>query len=244
MKNIFIPVILSLIVSSCFASQIPDFPFVYVEGQARMEVPPDMATISFKVEEFQENADSALSIMKKHSADLISFFNEQGIDKKDVSSYQISKSAKRERKDYAELNILGYELKQEFEVTLRELSKYEELMKKLLSMNNITGIRASFNSTKRKQFESELIAQATADAKQQANLLAKEFGVRLGSIYALSHEEFANLAGKFGLSYGTSGGLAGGIVTDALASEDLFIIPSTIKLWASVNAIFKLEEKK
>ena len=79
MKKYFWTVILllSVIGVSAHASQLPDFPFVFAHGKAKTEVPPDIATVSFRVQEFDEQPTVALEVVRNRSAELIAFFAEQ-----------------------------------------------------------------------------------------------------------------------------------------------------------------------
>ena len=230
---------LSVIGVTAHASQLPDFPFVFAHGRAETEVPPDIVTVSFRVEEFNENATNALEVVRNRSAELIALFAEHKIKKEDIVAYEIDKKSIRERKKHNELKILGYEVSRRFSVTLRDLSHYEQFIKKLLSLKNVVNINAEFDTTDRKKIEVDLIAEAGRNAREQAELMAKGFGAQLGSVFAISQRGFQHLATEFGV-VGYEHGVA---YKERMKEEDFLFVPSTITLQNTVTVIFKLKEE-
>ena len=230
--------LLSVIGVSAHASQLPDFPFVFAHGSAETEVSPDIATVSFRVEEFDENPTKALEVLRNRSAELIAFFAEHKIKKEDIVAYEIDKRAVRERKDYNELKILGYEVSRRFSVILRDLSHYEQFVKKLLYLKNVVNINAEFDRTDRKKIEADLIAEASRNAREQAELMAKGFGVKLGSVFAISQRGFQSLGMEFGVA-GYEPGVA--FEKRIMEEKEFLFVPSTINLKNTVTAIFKLK---
>ena len=58
------------------ASELPEFPFISAKGEAEIEVAPDIATVSFIVIHFEEDATNALKVVRDRSAEIIAFFDE------------------------------------------------------------------------------------------------------------------------------------------------------------------------
>jgi uncharacterized protein len=150
----------------CQASALPDFPFIFAQGKAETEIPPDLTKISFRIETFDQESENAVKIIDNRSLDLVAFFNEQKIDKEDITAYAVSKNSVRERKDYLELKILGYNVSRRFEITIHKMDQYEPFVKKLISFNNVVDIRSEFDRSDRKKIESDLIEKASDDANQ------------------------------------------------------------------------------
>ena len=115
---------------------------------------PDTATVAFSVKEFSEVSDVALQVVEVRSVELIAFFDEMKIGREDIVAYEIDKRAVRERKDYLRLTILGYELSRSFSVTLRDLGRYERLVRRLLSLKNVVDVSTTFDPTDRKVYRS------------------------------------------------------------------------------------------
>jgi uncharacterized protein len=230
---------LLLIPQAVTAAGLPEFPFVFVSGQSETEVAPDIATLSFRIEAFNENPDIALKIVNERSAEVFELFSKNDIEKKDVIAYEISKDTVRQTKEYVRLGISGYEIKRRISVTIRKLNTFDQLMTHLLNLKNISNIQPQFDTTKRKDIETELTKQAAVKARQEAEILAKGFGSEVLSIYAISTSpsQFGYIEMQFGFGPGHREYAAA-----AYKSERVNVyMPNTIKLQQRVNAIFKIK---
>ena len=220
------------------AVQDPDFPFIYSQGEATVEVAPDIATVSFQVEQFDEDSAKALEAVRNRSAELVAFFEERGIKDEDVVAYEFNKRAVRQRRDNRDLNILGYEVSRKFSVELHNLEGYEPFMKKLLSMENVTGTRTKFDRSDRDKVEEDLVVKACQDARKQASLMANGFGSRLGPVHAISQKGFGSMEAQFGLPCSFARSESFGV-----AQRELLFVPATISFSKNITAIFKLENQ-
>jgi len=223
------------------ASEIPSYPFVFASGIAEREVIPDKATVSFGVKVFDENPDRALSMIAERSAELMSIFAQYGIANADVVAYEINKETVRQRKDFVDLGILGYELTRRMSLTVRMLDKFDGLMTEIIGLKNVTNVHTIFDTTKRKEIEADLFKQAAQKARDQAELLASGFGSELSSVQAISASQwgFGNMDGEFGMAPTYRGYAAS---APAMAKESMkVLVPNTIKLQEAVSAIFRLK---
>jgi uncharacterized protein len=235
-------VILLLLPGWGMASGIPTFPFVFVTGQAEQEVSPDIATVSFGVQVFDADPGHALSQIEERSAELMAIFAKSGVENKDVVAYEINKEVVRERKDYIALKILGYELTRRMSVTIRKLADFDVLMMQFIGLKNVSQVHTVFDTTKRKEIESDLFRQAAQKARQQADLLAKGFGSEISSVHAISVTPwgFGGIDNEFGLGP-TYRGYAAAAPAQAAREKGMnVLVPNTIKLQKAVSAIYKL----
>ena len=243
-KNIIAIIALLLPPTMTIAAQLPDFPFLYAVGMTTKEIPPDLATITFDVEAFDENPVKSLDIVQNRSVELIDLFKKLEIPTKDIETYEINKRTVRQEKDYVELKILGYEVNQKFSIKLHGLTQYATLMEKLLKFRNITNINAQFDVAQRKEIETSLMADACANAKVQAENMASGIGTKLGSVFAISERGFNELEDQFGMS--STREIIDSMFKKSMMAGDrgeIIFIPSTIKIGKKVNVIFKLETK-
>lgn len=223
------------VTTNVYSNDFPDFPFVFTEGKGKLEVPPDIATVSFKVQAFDSDSSKALQDVYNRCADLINYFSDQKIEKEEIVSYEIDKRAIRETKEFVQLKITGYEVSRRFTVTLRNIGLYEQFIKKIVSMENLVDFSTKFDRTDRKEIEARLLTEASQNAREQAELMAKGFDAQLGPIFAVSQQGFSHLAPKFDLR-GVSEGR-----TSTVTEKEILFVPSTITLQNTVSAIFKLK---
>ncbi|HLF96721.1 MAG TPA: SIMPL domain-containing protein [Methylococcaceae bacterium] len=234
---------LTLIGTPASATQWPDFPFLYAVGTAKREVPPDLATVTFGVEAFDESPENALEVIRKRNVELAVVFKELNIFDNDVEAYEIDKQAVRQQKDYQDLKILGYEVKRNYLVTLRGLGLYQQFLEKLLRLKNVVNIDARFNVANRAKIEAELTVEACSDAKASAERMAGGVGTKLGAVFAISDRAFSDLEERFGMS-GSEEKLDRIFQKSMMKGDEstrLIYVPASITVQKRVNVVFKLE---
>ena len=227
-------------ISIASGTELPDFPFVFANGETKTNVAPDIATISFNLAAFDADPTNALSTVDKISTEVLTLIDQQNIAGEDVEAFQIEKRAERERKDYVELRILGYTVSRRFALTIRDLSKFDPTMKALLALTNVVEIESTFDRTDRETVEAQLIAAASADARKRAQSLADGFGVELGPVFAISQQGLDDFANSFGVD----GSVLRSSFLEMGETKEMYYVPATITLDASVTAIFRLGKSK
>lgn len=221
------------------ASPLPDFPFISVTGEAKLEIAPDKARIQFVIRHTAQTAAAATEAVYRQSSELMAFLAKQGISTDDVEAAQINKEAMY--KDYNDRTITGYEASQPVTVTLQQLTNYVAVMDYLFKQPQIFSIHGSFDSSQRLQQERKLSELAGADAKQRAELLAGAQGVKISSVFAISEAGgWAQLPGDFGFG---AGAVSYGSMRMSAEKADVsanLVLPRHITLNKSVNVIYKI----
>lgn len=227
-------------VTQTSASTLPDFPFVTVTGESSRSVSPDKAIMRFSLITFHKRAEVAKKQLDDASFNTVKTLLSFDIKKDDIVSYEVNKRVKRKRgKDYNDLDILGYEFTQSFEIALNHLDSYSELSHSLLKAEHVQGISSQFDYSKRDDVEVELIREAASQAKQKAENMAAGLGVSIGSVFAFNDSgSFNSFFASFGLSEHQA--LAQTRFRSAPPSSQLFI-PQNIEIKKSINVIYKIE---
>ena len=242
MKRTAIVFALILTATMCAASPLPDFPFVYVHGRAGKELPTDNAFMTFTVKAFHKDASNAVGHVHLRSAQIIGFLGRHGFTDEDIVSYEIDKSAVREKKNYQELNILGYDATRKFQLSMADLKRYGAVVEYLLELEGVTEINSVFGRKDRETVEAALLAEACKDAARKAESLAKGFGKKLGAVHCISQHGFESIGGEFGLGGGFSE-WSKWQNRQADAKDSPLFIPKTVYFANGVSAIYRLEEK-
>ena len=229
--------LLSILIVTADASQLPDFPFVFARGEAKTDVAPDKAKVSFRIVAFEKDSKKAMEVVFKRSSEVLAYLAEEKIKKEDIIAHDIYKKATREKKGFKRLKIIGYEMGRRISFSLWDLGMYDRLLKKLLAFENVDNINASFDKKDRKKIEADLIAEAGRDARHQAELMAKGFGTPLGSVFAISKQEFSYLPNEFGIS-GFGRPLAKAL---GIGKMEVLSVPEIITIRSGVSVIFKLK---
>lgn len=171
---------------------------ITVSGTGKAAAVPDIAHITFSVTQTAATVAEAQAAATKQSNAALAYLKDQGIDDKDVrtSSYNISPQYSYPRPctggmlcpvyENSTPKITGYQVSETIEVTVHDLDKTGTLLAGLGSQNvqNLYGPEFALDNPAAPQEEAR--AKAIADAKAQAELLARQLGVHLGKVVSFS----------------------------------------------------------
>jgi uncharacterized protein len=178
-------------------SGIPATDTITVQGEGRATLAPDVARISFSVQNTAKTVADAQDATTKQANAALEFVKKQGVEDKDVKtlSYNISPQ-------YSYPNpcpqgalcptyggspkITGYQVSQTIQVTVRDLIKVGEVLGGLgkLEVQNVYGPEFALDDSNAGY--SAARADAINKAKDEAKTLAKQLGVNLGKIVNFS----------------------------------------------------------
>lgn len=188
---------------------------ITVTGAGQASLPPDVARISFTVQNTKVSVSDAQAATTKQANAAIDFVKKQGVADKDVKtlSYNISPQ-------YSYPNpcvggalcpvyngtpkITGYQVSETVQVTVRDLSTVGAFLSGLgqLEVQNISG--PNFTLDDPTMAYDAARADAIAKAKAQASLLSKQLGASLGKIVNFSESSGGNYP-PYPMAYGLGG---------------------------------------
>ncbi len=232
--------LLSVLAMGANAADLPDFPHVAVNGKASVDLPPDKATVSFTITEFNQNSESAMSAVMARGSKIIATAKEFNIPISAVSSFNVDKRIIRARNsDYRSLEILGYEISQSFNILIEDISLYSDFTDRVVTMPNVANVSANFDISKRKAALEKLSIAAGVDARSRANHLVKGLDVRLGAVFSIS--EFSHREGREAIFEADSQRLMR-FSGNEIGPQDSFnlFVPKTINLSKTVKVIFAI----
>ena len=170
---------------------------ITVQGMGQATLPPDVAKISFTVEHTNVAVAEAQAATTKQANAAIEFVKAQSIPEKDIKTMYYNITPQYSYPNpcavgvYCPLypnspKVTGYQVSQTVQVTMRDLSKVGDMLAGLgkQGVQNLNGPAfaldddtAGYNAAR---------ADAIIKAKTQADVLAKQLGVRLGKIVNFS----------------------------------------------------------
>lgn len=182
MKKTFL--LLAAIVMTATVTQAQDtkqVPLLTVNGEGKIKVVPDQATITVSVE---SKGNKAADVKKENDTKIdavIKYIKKSGIDPKD---YQTQRVYLNDEYDY-EKKKHNYVATQTIEILLKDLSKYDTLMEGLVDtgINNISGV--DFQTSKLAAYKSDARKAAIADAKNKAQDFTTALGQTIGKAYTV-----------------------------------------------------------
>lgn len=178
-------------------SGVPATDTITVQGDGQATMPPDVARISFTVDNVSKTVAQAQDSTTKQTNKAIDFVKEQGVEDKDIKTLSYNISPRYSYPNpcrpgmmcpdyYQESKITGYQVSQTIQVTMRDLAKVGDLLEGLggLEVQSVNG--PSFALDDSTAGYAAARADAIGKAKEQAELLADQLGVRLGKIVNFS----------------------------------------------------------
>lgn len=214
---------------------------VTVQGTGQAVLPPDVARVSFTVQNTAVTVAEAQALTTKQANAAIDFVKGQSIAEKDIKtlSYTISPQYSYPNPcprgsfcpDYSgSPKITGYQVAQTIQVTIHDLKAVGSMLGGLgkLEVQNINGPAFALDDATAGYAAAR--ADAINKAKAQAELLAKQLGVRLGKIV-----NFSESSGSYPspMMYGL-----GGAESKAVATPDIPVGENTYN--ASVSITYEL----
>jgi uncharacterized protein YggE len=184
---------------------VPATDTITVQGDGQATLPPDVARVSFTVQNTKPAVADAQAATTKQANAAIDFVKGQGIAEKDIKtlSYDISPQYSYPRPcvlgevcpTYNPLppKITGYQVSETIQVTMRDLTKVGAMLGGLgkLEVQNVNGPAFALDDSTAGYDVAR--ADAITKAKTQAALLTKQLGVHLGKIVNFS-ESSSNYA--------------------------------------------------
>ena len=181
MKKVIL--VLSLIfMQISYGQEVKQIPQIIVNGEGKVKVVPDQATIAATVETKGNNAKEVKKQNDEKIDAILKFIKKMNLAPADFKTQRVSLNPQY---DY-EKKKHSYNATQTIEILLRDLSNYDELMEGLVNqgINRIDNV--TFQSSKMKQYESEARKLAMKEAKLKAEDYVSVLGQKVGRALPIS----------------------------------------------------------
>jgi len=204
---------------------------ISVTGTSEINVVPDQVVLSLGVESRDKDLGLAKSQNDARIKKVLGLARDAGVEPKDIETSTLRMGA-----NYSEEKVpkfLGYEVSQTTIITLKDLSRYESLMTKLLEagINRVNGI--NFDVSETRKLRDEARSRAIRAAKEKAVAMAAELGQTVGKPWDISEEggwnSYQYAANSFEADKRTRG------------ADEPTIAPGQVTIRASVKVSFQLE---
>ena len=174
-----------LFAAPALAQMNPQVPTLNANGTGTVYVVPDIAIVSIGVTTRGATAAEALAANSTEMASVIETISGEGVASRDIGTSGFSIYPVYEQREPANgvetdpPKIVGYQVTNEVRVTIRDIATSGGILDKVVSAgaNQVNGI--TFDSADRQTPADAALADAIADARRQAEIMAKAAGVRL-----------------------------------------------------------------
>ncbi|MBN1137352.1 MAG: SIMPL domain-containing protein [Anaerolineae bacterium] len=217
---------------------------ITVTGEAEVRVVPDEVILALGVETWDKNLNVAKSRNDEIVKRVIALAGQYGIEPEHVQTDYLGVEPRYRDGYYEERDFVGYFVHKTIVITLRDLSRFEDLLTASLQagVNYVHGI--NFRTTELRQHRDQARALAIKAAKEKAVALAGELGQQVGDPLTIQEEQ-----GGWWSSYGAWWGSRwGGAMTQNVIQEvggastlaDSSVAPGQIEVTARVTVSFEL----
>ncbi len=179
-----------------FSPQGEDKNTIEVMGEGEVFAKPDIAVVSFSVENEEDEADVALLENAKRTNAVIEFLKDSGIEEKDIKTtnfnlYPRYEYHSKEMEYYRGENrvLAGYEVIQTVEVKIREMGSIGNIVDGGVKSgaNRVSGM--DFRIEDEKVLKEEARQIAINKAKEEAETIAKQLGVKITKIISFTEQQ-------------------------------------------------------
>lgn len=190
-----------------------------VQASAEVQVPPNRVTITVGVSAQNANLKQGAETLQKTTAQILQFCRQWNIKEKNLQTQNVSVYPQYPGEYSPKQTQTLYRLNQTLSVTLEDLARYDKILYGLLQngANQIESVE--FYSSQEAKYRQNALRQAVKKAREKAELLAQEAGVKLGKVLTLEEENssfgaFANARQNFfAADSGAQNTLAPGLIS-------------------------------
>ncbi|WP_396158325.1 SIMPL domain-containing protein [Flavobacterium sp.] len=176
MKNVILVVALFLAITIKAQDQKPQVPQIAVTGEGKVKVIPDQAVINVGFQNSGKDSKEVKTLNDEVVDKVIKYLKKSGIPATDYKTNNVTlyKSYDYEKKKQ------NFQASQTLSITLKDLSKYDDIMMGLndAGVNTINGVE--FKSSKMEDYERDARKKAMLHAKQKAQDYVSVLGQKVG----------------------------------------------------------------
>lgn len=173
------------------------FNLIKVKGYAQKNIDSDLGEWSCQIKSRSTNLSVAYDILEKYKVQTLNYLKSQGINESDLDISSINKQEIYKSKDnsYGTTNDLeGYNLYMSFTLKSTDLDLIESISRKSTELIkdgiDFQSYAPQYYYTKIEELKLEMLAEASANAFQRAEMLAGNTGSKVGKLISASQGVF------------------------------------------------------
>lgn len=221
---------------------------IMVTGEGEAFAIPDIASFTFSVTESSESAESAQKLLDAKIAKARTVLKDAGVEDKDIKTvnYNVYPKYEWEQVYCAQVvgvvcpsgknKLVGYEVSQTISVKVRKIDIAGDLITKVGSagVSNISGVEFAVDD--REKFVTKAREEAIQKAKDQAEVLAEQLGVRLGKILYYNDN-----MGSYPMPYYAEGAMAKDVSMSAVAPMKADLPAGETKITSNISITYEIK---
>ena len=224
-----------LLFSNAHADSLPKAPHIAVNGKYEVKTTPDTLKLSLEIIEISRDVKVARNVVESRSKKLINSAQSIGLKREDITSAALSLTPRYNWQNSQQI-YTGTEISRKIELNLRDMSKYDDLIKAILDANVARINNSQLSSSKEKELKAQAMQQAVSDATMRAKMLVTDLPQKVGSVYSINAYADQPMPTRDKLMYR---------MADAamMPEADSAFEPGTMSFSQSVQVVFYLIEE-
>jgi len=182
-------IIMSLSLTRAFSqAPQPPLPKISVAGAAEIKVFPDEAYLRVGVETRHENLEDAKSQNDERISKALAFLKSKDVKGADIQTGFISIEPAYDN-NASRIKPVAFVIRRSIEVKLTDIANFEAVLSGLLTtgVNSVHGIE--FRTSQLRKHSDAARAMAVRAAREKADALASELGVKRGKVFSINTNE-------------------------------------------------------
>jgi uncharacterized protein YggE len=200
-------------------------PLIHVQGAGATSITPNAYTVTLVMEAHGENVAPLNQILSSEMRSVVNFLLKQGIKQNNIQSMQVRLNPRYTNTPQGRQQD-GFTLSREIVITDTDIDNYDSVLDGVLKRGVDRIQQFNFVSTGENNAYQTALVAAVADAKGRATLLAKELGVEVGEVVAIS-ESGGNMPVPV-------------MRADSFAKESMSSLPGQQTIEARINVSFRI----
>lgn len=202
-------------------------PSINVQGEGAVAVTPNAYTVTFILEEQGETVAKLNQHLSAELNEVVTFLLKHGVKEQDIQSMQVRLHPRYENTPDGRSQS-GFVLSREVQITHTEISSYDTIIDGVLARGVDRIQQFEFVASGQSDAYDQALVFAVSDAKSRASLLAKELGVKVGNVVAISE---------------AGGNMPVPVMRAKAFAEDMSAsMPGQQQIHARINVTFSIEQ--
>jgi uncharacterized protein YggE len=217
---------------------------ITVRGSAEVRVVPDEVVLTVGVESFYLELEDSKAENDRLTTSVIEAAKGNGIASEHIRTDYLSIEPRFDDRYDKNQELLGYVVRRTVALTLRDVSRFEDLLSEVLEAgaNYVHGV--DFRTTELRKHRDEARARAIEAAREKAQDLAGQLGQSIGKPLSID-EGYGGWFSSYGSWWGSrwAGGAAQNVIQSmpsSAAETEGPTAPGQISVSATINVTFEL----
>jgi uncharacterized protein YggE len=197
LHKFFAASLLAIVPFTVSASQLPEYPFIHVTGNAFTYAIPDRGELDFDIVAADADPAVARATVEARVDEIQALMEEQGQATDAVQVRDVRQNIRKAGD--AAAGAATYEVKCTVHLEVHDLTKWRAVTGGLLAKQNLDNFSTNFGASDRDKIEMDLTNEAIKDARKRAEAMAAGFGRKLGPVTGVTPGGLKNLTNAMGL---------------------------------------------